>query len=193
MGAPVPRITVLAGPRGPLATRPMAIRKPQRRRKTMTSLFDYVTWRLSNPGLAAIEYALNRVQALSAKHSEQAEIISLGATAWAYGITPEMMDVFGKLASSKRVTRPDLNKLAIHGINPFPLYDDVIKRHTNRKPWLDAKNGEAWVIDVDGYPEPLAVIVDDARFETHMAAINKTDPRITAGHRIWPETGGHDD
>lgn len=155
----------------------------------MTSLFDYVTSRLSNPGLAAIEYALNRVQALSTKNSEQAEIISLGATAWAYGITPEMMDVFGKLASSKRVTRPDLNKLAIHGINPFPLYDDVIKRHTNRKPWLDAKPGEVWELTIAG-SVTAAVARKDGTFAVHWdRTYTKQNPAIAAGRRIWPETG----
>src|SRR5690625_1814839 len=145
-------------------------------------------------GRSAFQYALNRVQALSTKHSEQAEIISLGATAWAYGITPELMGVFGRIVSSNRLTLDYARALARSGINPLPLYEAISARRKNPcKPWLDAESGEAWVIDVDGYPEPLAVIVDGARFETHLAAINKTDPRITAGHRIWPETGGHDD
>jgi len=67
-------------------------------------------------GLTAIADALICVQTLSSKHSEQAKMIDLGATAWAYGITPEMMDVFGKLASSKRVTAEDMRQLERHGI-----------------------------------------------------------------------------
>lgn len=166
----------------------------------MTSLFDYGTSRLSNPGLAAIEYALNRVQALSTKHSEQAEIISLGATAWAYGITPEMMDVFGRIASSMRLTIEDAHGLALHGITPLPLYDAVKRYAARRKPWLGAKDGEVWELTANG-DTGAALATTSHRRGIHLAfqfsngaLIDATDDGITAGHRIiiWrePETGG---
>jgi len=178
----------------------------------MTSLFGYLTSRLANPGLADIEDALNRVQALSAKHSEQAEIISLGATAWAYGITPEMMDVFGRIASSMRITAEDLRQLERHGIEnravPKPRtvtyevtldtgpFEEALKRYVEdcgpkpRKPWLDAKDGEIWVLTGAGGLEQPWRRMDNGTWVSCFSTRQRySAEQAIAGRRIWPEAG----
>ncbi|WP_156316655.1 hypothetical protein [Leucobacter japonicus] len=58
--------------------------------------------------------------------------------------------------------------------------------HPERKPWHDAKPGEAWVITYGG--EEHAVISDGAFFLWEAGSEQPVgDSRITSGRRIWPE------
>src|SRR5690625_3106875 len=129
-------------------------------------------------GRSAFQYALNRVQALSTKHSEQAEIISLGATAWAYGITPEMMDVFGRIASSMRFTAEDLRQLERQNITD----------RVTRKPWLDAKSGEIWALTGAGGLEQPWRRMDNGTWVSCTSNPQRySAEQAIAGRRIWPE------
>lgn len=60
-----------------------------------------------------------------------------------------------------------------------------------RKPWHDAKSGEAWALTVDGeeYPWGVGDGVDAGRFVYlgGLTNIPLDHPSITAGRRLWPE------
>lgn len=77
---------------------------------------------MTKHGLLDLGSALNRVQALSIEPADQAKMINLGATAWAFGITPEMMSVFGNIASSLRITSEDIRRLGYTGITDRIVY-----------------------------------------------------------------------
>lgn len=69
--------------------------------------------------------------------------------------------------------------------------------HPEPKPWHDAKPGEAWAIEFkyEGLEESrlaLVIDIDNSPFEVRAQGdsptvwVNRKDPRITAGRRIWP-------
>lgn len=62
--------------------------------------------------------------------------------------------------------------------------------HPERRPWEDAKSGEAWVFTIDGIE--TAVVVDtDGDFTTENETLLRTFPeemgRVAAARRVWPE------
>lgn len=60
------------------------------------------------------------------------------------------------------------------------------------RPWLHARGGEVWVIDL-GDGEPAACVVDDDYFMWGSAGVPIASPSILDGERIWPVTGDDDD
>lgn len=58
--------------------------------------------------------------------------------------------------------------------------------HPEPKPWHDAKEGEVWVIEVDG--ETKALLVDPEQFTDGNEGIDFDHKGITAGRRIYPES-----
>lgn len=62
-----------------------------------------------------------------------------------------------------------------------------------RKPWEDAKDGHLWLIRFDDFPETdVSALVKGGRFiyndHCHEGVAELSDPHITAGRRIWPES-----
>lgn len=59
--------------------------------------------------------------------------------------------------------------------------------HPESKPWADAKDGEVWLLMFPNSTQ--AWFVNGGYFQNvrTLTNINKTDPGITAGRRIWPE------
>ena len=61
------------------------------------------------------------------------------------------------------------------------------------KPWEDAQPGEFWILTVDEKTDPYKIWTDTQRVrrfervERPYTTICLNDPRITAGHRVWPE------
>ena len=84
---------------------------------------------------------------------------------------------------------------------PKPIEDDVFIRvadgyfaaHPEPKPWEDAQPGEFWILTVDEKTDPYKIWTDTQRVrrfervERPYTTICLNDPRITAGHRVWPE------
>lgn len=57
--------------------------------------------------------------------------------------------------------------------------------HPERKPWYEAKPGDAWLVSL---PEGERVmLVDPSQFTDGNEGIDFDDPDITAARRIWPE------
>ncbi|WP_125107986.1 hypothetical protein [Gulosibacter massiliensis] len=69
--------------------------------------------------------------------------------------------------------------------------------HPVRKPWHDARPGEAWVITIDGYEWAVVMVRSESSgnglFASGDEAISITSPRITAGRRVWAPDEGDDD
>lgn len=61
---------------------------------------------------------------------------------------------------------------------------EYIEAHPEPKPWMDAKDGEAWVLTSNG--EEVAVVV---RGDVFVGQYSRTlsSSSITAGRRIWPD------
>lgn len=59
------------------------------------------------------------------------------------------------------------------------------------KPWMEAKEGEVWILTIDGEEEPPVTASYIAKKLTFLSpygyTVNPNNPFITAGHRIWPE------
>ena len=65
--------------------------------------------------------------------------------------------------------------------------------HPEPKPWEGAEPGEFWILTVDEKTNPYKIWTDTQRVrrfervERPYTTICLNDPRITAGHRVWPE------
>ena len=65
--------------------------------------------------------------------------------------------------------------------------------HPKPKPWDAAQPGEFWILTVDEKTDPYKIWTDTQRVrrfervERPYTTICLNDPRITAGHRVWPE------
>ena len=73
--------------------------------------------------------------------------------------------------------------------------DRYLSAHPEPRPWEEAEPGEAWVLTIDG-SEEAAMLMYSYGSDTHEFYIgssdslySRSDPSITAGHRIWPEEG----
>ena len=71
--------------------------------------------------------------------------------------------------------------------------DRYFAAHPEPKPWEDAQPGEFWILTVDEKTDPYKIWTDTQRVrrfervERPYTTICLNDPRITAGHRVWPE------
>lgn len=59
---------------------------------------------------------LIRLKKLGLDHSERCEIINIAERFAAYGVTEELVDIFGKIAASMQITTEDLWALRREGI-----------------------------------------------------------------------------
>ena len=76
-------------------------------------------------------------------------------------------------------------------------FSEVARRyfaaHPEPKPWEGAEPGEFWILTVDEKTNPYKIWTDTQRVrrfervERAYTTICLNDPRITAGHRVWPE------
>ena len=79
-----------------------------------------------------------------------------------------------------------------HTASPGPA-DRYFAAHPEPKPWEGAEPGEFWILTVDEKTNPYKIWTDTQRVrrfervERPYTTICLNDPRITAGHRVWPE------
>ena len=59
--------------------------------------------------------------------------------------------------------------------------------HPEQKPWHDSVEGEVWLLMFPNSTQAWFVNGDYFQSVKTLTNINKTDPGITAGRRIWPE------
>ena len=87
-------------------------------------------------------------------------------------------------------TRSDI----IDGSDQYGIVADrYFQAHPEPKQWEDAQPGEFWILTVDEKTDPYKIWTDTQRVrrfervERPYTTICLNDPRITAGHRVWPE------
>lgn len=64
--------------------------------------------------------------------------------------------------------------------------------HPERKPWEDAKEGDVWLLTVNGEEEALLFRHDRTFISRDGDEFAPEESYITAGHRIWPEVSDAD-
>lgn len=64
--------------------------------------------------------------------------------------------------------------------------------HPERKPWEDAKEGDVWLLTVNGEEEALLFRHDRTFISRDGDEFAPEGSYITAGHRIWPEVSDAD-
>ena len=82
------------------------------------------------------------------------------------------------------------SRLLSRGDDTWPYYraaaDAFFDAHPEPKPWHEAKPSEVWLLTVPEIGE-TAYVAGDFNFRAADHGMLITDPRITAGRRIWPE------
>lgn len=87
----------------------------------------------------------------------------------------------------------DLEHLRDTKGEPWDAARAYFDAHPEPKPWHDAKEGEVWVVTKEDTEGEFAAVVSDPRvtgctsFDAAAISFPVTDPRITAGRRIWPQ------